>query len=148
MEVSTDTEIIYSTKGVIKVRLKAPLMTRYVGEKPYIEMEKGINLTFFDTDLTVKSNLTANYAISKDAEQTYEAKDDVVLINKQGDTLNTEHLVWDSNKEIVYSKEFVKITTPKQIIMGHGFESNQDFTKYHMKKVTATISVNKDGESF
>jgi hypothetical protein len=38
----------------------------------------------------------------------------------------------------------VKITTGKQVIMGNGMESNQDFTKYEIKKVTGQIQLKDD----
>jgi hypothetical protein len=38
----------------------------------------------------------------------------------------------------------VKITNRKEIIMGTGMESNQDFTKYEIKHVTGQIQINTD----
>ena len=146
MEVSYDTEIIYSSKGLIKVKMVAPYLERYVGDNAYLEMPKGVDLSFFNGHMEIKSRLTSKYAIKKDIDNTCLVTDSVVLINIQGDILRTEHLVWDANKEIIFSDEFVKIKTPNQIIMGNGFKSNQDFTKYTMKKITAIINFNKDGK--
>jgi hypothetical protein len=33
----------------------------------------------------------------------------------------------------------VKITTAKEVITGNGLEANQDFTKYEIKNIIATI---------
>jgi hypothetical protein len=38
----------------------------------------------------------------------------------------------------------VKITTPNQVISGKGLESNQDFTKYEIKKITGIINIKND----
>jgi hypothetical protein len=70
-----------------------------------------------------------------------EARNDVVLINKLGEKLNTEHLIWNPKKEIIYSEEFVKITTAVEIIWGEGFESNQSFTNFKIKQIKGTILV-------
>ncbi len=40
----------------------------------------------------------------------------------------------------------MKITTEDEVIFGHGLESNQDFTKYRIKKIKGTINL-KDAES-
>ena len=58
--------------------------------------------------------------------------------NVKGDLLETEHLIWNE-KEIVYTEEFVKITTKNEVIYGKGLVSNQDFTKYTIKKISGTI---------
>ena len=59
--------------------------------------------------------------------------------NVNGDLLETEHLIWNEKKEIVYTEEFVKITTKNEVIYGKGLVSNQDFTKYTIKKISGTI---------
>ena len=40
---------------------------------------------------------------------------------------------------MVYTEEFVKITTKNEVIYGKGLVSNQDFTKYTIKKISGTI---------
>ena len=68
-----------------------------------------------------------------------EAKNTVKVKNVNGDLLETEHLVWNEKTEMVYTEEFVKITTKDEVIYGEGLESNQDFTKYTIKKISGTI---------
>ena len=41
-------------------------------------------------------------------------------------------------------QEKVSATLRKEIIMGTGMESNQDFTKYEIKHVTGQIQINTD----
>ena len=69
-----------------------------------------------------------------------------MVVNKKGETLNTEHLIWEEKTEKIHTDEFVKITTEDEVIFGHGFESNQDFSKYRIKKIKGTIDL-KDAES-
>ena len=144
VESAKDAEIIYSDSAVIKVKITAPQLDRYIEENPYIELPKGIEILFYDGDLEVASQLTADYAISYEKEGMMEAKGNVVLINEQGEKLNTEHLIWDEEKELIYSNEFVKITTADEIIMGDGFESNQSFTKFKIKNIQGTITIKDD----
>ena len=66
---------------------------------------------------------------------------DVEVVNEKGEKLNTEKLIWDERKELLSSDQFVKITTPEEIIMGKGFEANQDFSRYKIFNVTGRITV-------
>jgi hypothetical protein len=68
----------------------------------------------------------------------------VEVINKNGEKLETEKLIWDENSQRIYTDAAVKITTDKEIIMGRGMESNQDFSKYELKQVTGTIQLKND----
>ena len=45
-----------------------------------------------------------------------EARKNVVVVNEKGETLNTEHLIWDERSEKLKSDEFVKITRKDEII--------------------------------
>jgi len=112
-----------------------------MGKEPYIELTEGINLVFYDDYGDITSHLTANYAINYEQEDRMEARSDVVLINVAGEKLNTEHLIWNQKKGIMYSEEFVKITTADEIIWGEGFESNQSFTNFKIKHIKGTILV-------
>ena len=84
----------------------------------------------YNDQLEVKSKLDADYGIRYERGEKMEARKNVTVVNQKGETLNTEHLIWDERKEKLTSDEFVKITTNDEIIFGNGFEANQDFTKY------------------
>jgi len=119
-------------------------LNRYEGEKPYCEMPKGIEVYFYDSLMQVTSNLTANYAISYEKEKIMEARNNVVVINEKKEQLNTERLVWDQRKAIIYSDKFVKINTGKMIIWGDGMTSDERFDKWKILKVKGSITINED----
>jgi LPS export ABC transporter protein LptC len=136
-------EVIYSDSATVKVRLTAPVSEEYQSEDPYIVFPKGIKAIFFQKDLSAKTTLTANYAINREKKRIMEARGNVIVVNEKGETLNTEHLIWDENTKKVYTNEFVKITTPDKIIFGQGMEADQTFTKYKIFKIKGTVNVNK-----
>lgn len=140
VESSYDSEIFYSENAELKVRAFAPEMHRYIGDVMYNEMPKGIEIIFYDSASIESSRLTANYAIDHLSTNIMEAKNDVVIVNVEGEQINTEHLIWDRNQQKIYSEVFVKITTEDEIIMGEGFESNENFTKYKILKPKGTIT--------
>lgn len=141
VESGKDMEVIYSDSGHIKVKLNAPVMMRYTGENPYMEMPQGVKVLFYGDSMNVNSHLSANYAISREKDEIMEAKSNVVVVNEKGEQLNTEHLIWDKKQSKIFTKEFVKITTAEEIIYGNGLESNQSFTKYKIKDIKGTINL-------
>ena len=147
VEVADTIQIIYSDSARLKVILEANHLERFLGESPYLEMTQGVHVRFYNNLGLVESELRSNYAVSYENTDVMEAKEDVVVVNKKGETLNTEHLTWEKKTEKIYTEEFVKITTEDEVIFGHGFESNQDFTKYRIKKIKGTIKLKEDAES-
>lgn len=143
-EMAKQIRILYSDSAKVKVELTAPVLNRYQTENPYIEMPKGLNANFFDEFQNIKSHLKADYGIRYEREQRMEARKNVVVVNEKGEQLNTEHLIWDEQKEKLISDEMVTITTKDQMIVGKGFEANQDFTRYKIFNIKGTFSINKD----
>lgn len=127
--------------GAVICRVKSPLMERFSGKSPYIEMKKGLTAYFYDKQGNKENQLDANYGISYDNQKKIEVRNDVRLENVKGERLNTEKLIWDQATQKIYTDEFVKITRPDEIIYGDGFESNQNFTEYRIYKFRGTLSL-------
>lgn len=136
-------EILYSKDGQIEFKLNAPILNRYSLDSAYNEMPEGVAIEIYDSVGNINTSLTANYAIDKDFEQIMIAKGDVVVVNAEGEKLNTEELVWNQKTNKITSDVFVKITTGDQIIMGDGLESNQDFSRYKIMKIRGIINIDE-----
>ncbi len=137
--------MLYSDSAEIKIRLEAEEMQIFekdVKEKITI-LPKGLFVTFFDSQGKPSTTLKADYGVKYETSKKMDVKRNVVVVNKDGETLNTEHLVWDENTNKIYSDTFVKITTGKEIITGKGLVANQDFTQYEIKEITGTVSLNE-----
>ncbi len=135
-------DIIYSSLGENKIKAHALTMLRFNTDKPYMQFPDGIKVEFYDESGIVETVMTAKWATIQDGSSLMTARNDVIVINKKGEKLNTEELIWDEQREQIYSNAFVKITTDDEIIMGNGLESNQMFTDYTIKHITGTIKVN------
>ena len=57
-------------------------------------------------------------------------------MNVNGEILNTEQLFWDENTRKIYTKEFVKITTKREILTGTGMVADDDFTGWEIENIT------------
>ncbi len=146
---ATNFETLLTDSGQVRYFLKAPKLLQFQDEgRNYIEFPEGMELIKFDEHKRIISSITADYAKQFIAEDKWEAKNNVVATNAQGDTLKTEHLIWEEKKEIIYTEEFVKIIRTDQIITGIGFTSDQKLQNWKIKnpKGTIYISVNNEGQ--
>ncbi|NQU84274.1 MAG: LPS export ABC transporter periplasmic protein LptC, partial [Mariniphaga sp.] len=102
-----------------------------------------------DSNGEIISRITSDYAREYEKEQRWEAKNNVVAVNAQGDTLKTEFLIWEEKSEKIYSDKFVKIIRPDQIISGIGFEADQNLQNWKIKnpKGTIYVTVNQDEQN-
>lgn len=143
-ESAKDVELIYSENSKVIAVLKAPQFDKYTSENPYIELPKGVQVIFYDSLMKIKSKLTANYAKNYQKDEKMEARNNVVVVNEKNEKLNTEHLVWDQKKRMIFSDVFVKVTTKDKIILGEGLESDERFMKYKVLKPKGIINIDNN----
>lgn len=142
LEKGKNITIIYTDSGWMKAKVVAPALQRFAtATRNETELPEGVSVTFFNRNQQPESFISARYALRYDREHKMVAKKDVVLVNIKGDTLRTEELFWDETEQKIYSNQSVRITTPDEIILGKGFESNLDFSKYRIKEISGIISM-------
>lgn len=145
LESARDIEVIYSDSGRIQATLKSPRMNKYQQDEEMMIFPEGFELIFYDSAMTIRSVITANYGKVDEKNGTMEAKNNVVVINKEKhEELNTEHLVWDQKKGIIFSDVFVKIITEDEIIYGDGLTSDQEFNSYTIKNPSGEFTVEQE----
>lgn len=141
LETITDCEIIYSDSAHVRAILNSSEMNRYASEENYIEFKNGLKVQFFDLSGKKQSEMQSNYAIVDEENNIMEAHHNVVLRNIDGNKLESEKLSWNQENEQIFTDEFVKITNKNEVIYGEGLVSNLDFSKYTIKKIKGTISL-------
>jgi len=144
-----DFETIFSDSAKVKAKAVAKVMNLYnTPEKQYYEFPKGILVYQYDSLMEIEATIKADFTIYYNNKKIWEARNDVVAKNlKKNEQLYTEELFWDQNKGIIYSTKFTKIINSDGVFYGDGgFESNQDFTKWHLIGVKGTVNV-KESES-
>jgi len=138
-------ETIFTDSGQVRYILKTPKLLQFENEgKAFHEFPEGVEITQFDANGKTVSSLTADYAKQFIKDGKWEAKNNVVATNEQGDTLLTEHLIWEEKNEKIYTEEFVKFIRPNQIITGIGFTSDASFKNYRIKDLKGDIYVTID----
>jgi LPS export ABC transporter protein LptC len=145
-ERGTNIAITYTDSGALRARLFAPLVSHFKSGKPRVEMAKGLKVYFYAVGDSKKpgSELRADYGIKYELQQQVILKGDVVVVNQDHDTLNTELLVWDELHRTISSDKPVRIRKKDEILTGEGFESNEDFSKYKLFHITGILKRNVD----
>ena len=138
--------INYSDHGKTKIKAEAKTVTRFNTDKPYLEFSDGIKVSFYSADGQVSTTMIADYASAVESSNVMTARKNVEVINAKGEKLNTEELIWDEQKKVLYSNAFVKISTADEIIYGNGMQANEDFSDYVIKKITGKVKVKTQKE--
>jgi LPS export ABC transporter protein LptC len=107
-----------------------------------------IRIDFFDTEGDTTSVLTAQTGSYDAKTKLYKATGDVFVRNlKEKQTLNTEELFWDPEKEIIFTERFFTIVTEDQLIKGEGLDAPQDFSSYVIKNVRDSEIIIREGNA-
>ena len=151
---SENLRLVYSQNGNLSYRFETPLLERYeLAREPYMEFRKGVKVeTYNDTTHLVESTLTANYAIFLENQQLWEAKGNVVATNAQGQKLETEQLFWNQKSKRIYSNVDSKVTQKDGVILGEGFESDEQFQDFIFRRpkgkvAGSSLPVIREGEA-
>ena len=138
LEVTT----LVSDSGITRYRIKTDSWQVYDrANPPYWEFPKGIYLENFNQDFSVSAYLEADYAYYDENAQIWRLDGNVHSLNQLGEKFETPQLFWSQKDERIYSDSAITITRETSIIQGIGFESNQEMTKYTIRKPTGIFPI-------
>ena len=140
-ETAKNINMYYSDSAKVLAIVQAPSLVSFLSqENPRTEFPDGVNVRFFESDASLKSQLTANYAVKNDKTGTITVRDSVVFKNiKEQQKMETEEMIWEEKDGSIYSDKFVKVTTLTEIIEGFGFRSNSDFSEWSMDTISGIV---------
>lgn len=148
VEEANDVSILYSDSARVKVKITGKKMRNYLeAANPRQEFSEDVLVEFFDANQAVSSRLSARFATRSDREGQVVVRDSVVWTSLQKQRLETDELIWDEKRKEVYTKKFAVITTPREIIYGHGFTANQDFSDARILQVEGIIAIEEGKDS-
>ncbi len=131
---------IYMDTGRLQMIIIAREVLYYTDrEEPVMIFPQGLHVDFYNRDMVAETRLSARYAIYYQKKELWEARDSVIAENITHERLDAELLFWDTKKKLIYTDKAIRITTPDEIIFGEGFESDQAFTDWKIKKVKGTV---------
>ena len=136
-------ELLYSDSGIVVFKLITPRLIRYdQAKEPFTEFPDGVIVEKYDKNMKIISKISSDYAQYFNKEKQWIAKNNVVVINQNNDSLKTEELIWEEKDKKIHSDKFVTIIRAEQIINGIGFESDQSLADWQIKEVTGDIYLN------
>ena len=132
---ASDVTTLISDSGVTRYRIKTQTWLVFdKADTPYWEFPDGIYLEKFNTNLEADATVEADYAYYNEPAQRWTLRGNVKALNLEGEQFETPLLYWDQKSESVYSDSSIVITREASIIVGVGFRSNQEITKYTILK--------------
>ena len=104
-----------------------------------------MEITFFDTSGVETSHMKAQQGTLFQNRGYAEAVGKVVWTNEKQEKLETERLRWFRQLNQVSTPEFVKITTPTDVLFGDSLVANLNFSTYRIFKIRGQFLLNEDG---
>lgn len=148
LQTIVNSKITYTDSTIVTFTVEAGQIDRYPSlEDPYDEFTSGVEVITYKKDGSFESQINAEKATNFTKRKIMIAKDSVVLRNYEGKMLQTELLTWDDESKRIYTEEFVKITTPTEILFGDGLEAKPDFSEFEIQNITGRIKVDATDDS-
>ena len=144
--VAKDINLIHTDSGILKTKLRAPLLNDYSNrnDHPYQEFPKGLELTSFQKNGD-SILISADYGKSYIKTNISEIIGHVEIVNFESKTrLTTEQLYWDQNLHYFFTEKKVRIISEKDTTFGIGFEANEDLSKATIKNTSGTLYVSEN----
>ncbi len=110
-------------------------------ENPYTEFPQGLEVKTYKNYPKLESSIFCNYAKHFEKDKIWLAQNNVIVINSDGVTLNTEELYWDLNTKKIHTDKDVKITTKDELILGKGLVADQDFQDYELSNTKGIFNI-------
>lgn len=95
----------------------------------------------FDERGDSSATLTAHRLVYFEEEGRVDARDDVVVVTRDGKRLECEHLIWWEEERTIYTPGFVRITTPKERIRGYELDADENLDTYRLARVTGQVTL-------
>jgi LPS export ABC transporter protein LptC len=132
---SWNSNITISDSGRVRAVIDAGYIRMYESNKQ-TEMSQGVVVHFFDQHGHETSVLTSEEGTVDEGTNNLAAFKNVVVRSENKSRLMTEKLYWDNQKQLIHTPDFVRMTSPKEKLQGHGFESDQSLRNYRIFRAT------------
>ena len=140
VDIATNVKLKYKEEGRMVVVISAPELRRYFRNENRVEFPKGFKLEFFDRG-SPTCTIRAGYGIRDESNKQMKASKGVKVVNRAGERVETEEMIWEELKKQIRADGKVKIITPDDILYGQGLLADETFSNYTLKKITGVVSV-------
>ena len=135
-------DMLISEQGVIRYHVIAEEWKIFDKmDPPFYSMEKGVLLEILDSLMQVESKLVADTAYYLSNDEIWHLIGNVHAENIRNEEFDTPDLFVNNRTSRMYSDSIIHIKQERQIIVGHGFDSNQNLTEYTIRKTEGVFPV-------
>lgn len=138
-------ETLISDSGITRYRIKAPEWLIYENAKePYWFFPKGLYVEKFDSVFATEALIQGDTATYFKNKQLWRLDKNVRIENTKQEVFLTSQIFWDQRKREIYSDSFIHIETPDEVIEGYGFTSNEQMTRYVIRRTSGIFPIKRD----
>lgn len=138
-----DVETLISDSGVTRYRIVTPVWYVYdETPEPYWRFPEGLKLERYDNFFRIEATVTSDSATYFKNKQLWRLDGNVNLTNVMNEKFQTNQLFWNQRQEKLYSDSFIHIERPDKVLEGYGFDSNQNLTRYTIRRVSGIFPAN------
>jgi LPS export ABC transporter protein LptC len=129
---SWDVTITMTDEGLKRVVITAGHLVKY-DERLFIYLDNNVEADFFDLEERHTTRLLSDRAEIDEKANYMRALKNVIVESDSGITLFTDTLSWDHDAELIYTEDFVMITTEQNdTLYGVGFESDMSMDHWRI----------------
>jgi LPS export ABC transporter protein LptC len=143
----------YSEHGNVVQALEASRLERWersetnaLADAPW-QVDEGFVLYIGGTKQTHTARLSATRGTYDDQFGRLEAWENVELVNESGDRMQTEHLIWSHDSDLVRTNRPVEIHTAQGVLRGRGLRADSRFERYEILSPTGSFDLGLDSDS-
>lgn len=135
-------DMLISENGVVRYHVIAEEWKIFDKmDPPFFSMEQGVYLEVLDSLMQPESTLRADTAYYMNESKLWHLIHNVHAENIKNEEFDTQELFVDNRTDKMYSDSLIHIRQDKQIIIGHGFESNGNMTEYTIRHTEGVFPV-------
>ncbi|HEY7751145.1 MAG TPA: LPS export ABC transporter periplasmic protein LptC [Ignavibacteriaceae bacterium] len=132
---SWNSTVFFTDSGKTRAILQAGHLRVFEDSKETI-IDSGLQVDFYNTDEIKTTTLTSKRGKVDEKTDNLFAIDSVVASNDSGVVIRTDMMMWRNQDKKIVSDKYVRIESPKEIIEGYGFESDQHLQNYVIYNIT------------
>tara|TARA_X000000950_G_scaffold288939_1_gene408541 strand:+ start:4214 stop:4750 length:537 start_codon:yes stop_codon:yes gene_type:complete len=140
----------YTERGRVVQSLEAAKLERWESSESAEEtpdvwhVDGGFTLYIGGTQAKHNAKLSAVRGTYDDEAGRLEAWEEVVLVNEEGERLETEHLIWSHDSDLVRTDRPVAIHSAQGVLRGRGLTSDSRFERYEILSPTGSFDLGMD----
>ncbi len=143
---SWNPDLKISEDGLPRIDLDAPYMARFEHpDSTWLVFSGGgdslerVVVHLFDANGDSSATVHANMITYYEREKRFLARGEVIVVTKEGKTLESEHLVWTEADRTVRTPGYARIVSPNRTVTGYGLVADEDLADFSMSRVSGVI---------